>query len=576
MKRKLIFGLLGKHIKKTWIIWIASIIFPAVFTNISRLLIAQLTQDSMYRTRDADSIMSTACIILFLLAGAVVAEIIASFFKYLQYAYGINTENKLRENMYQNLLHRKHGHSKLDIGEITTRYNKDVKAAVSMICADLERLIFPIIVGVTFCVAIFLKNYIIGIGIMFILCLVTSLSIVFINKFNKLEKAILEKMDIYSKQISSAYGGKMTIRMMNLQEYVNKSNEKVVMELDRLNKRKVRLTFIKALTTDNLTALCASLMLPFACVFVSSGLLDLPEALYIASLSGSIIGFTSTFSTALIDLKKDYVSAVRIEQQLSVPNDRYVIAELNNEESGPDENSDTVLEFQNFSVDYDGIMVLNNVNLSVKKGEIVALVGKSGSGKSTLIKSVLGFNDYKGLVLLNDRKVTNMTVSEIRKKIAYVPEESNVFNASVYENIRYGNLEADDCEIMEAMCQAELKEYIEDDKIINFESGENGDNLSGGLRQRIALARAFLKDADILFMDEPTAALDALTEHQIMEHLRSLAKSGKTILVVSHRASTISYADRVLLVKDNEVREEQDFKDISVLLGECKTEADCD
>ncbi|NLL00135.1 MAG: ABC transporter ATP-binding protein [Clostridiales bacterium] len=576
MKRKLIFGLLGKHIKKTWIIWIASIIFPAVFTNISRLLIAQLTQDSMYRTRDADSIMSTAWIILFLLAGAVVAEIIASFFKYLQYAYGINTENKLRENMYQNLLHRKHGHSKLDIGEITTRYNKDVKAAVSMICADLERLIFPIIVGVTFCVAIFLKNYIIGIGIMFILCLVTSLSIVFINKFNKLEKAILEKMDIYSKQISSAYGGKMTIRMMNLQEYVDKSNEKVVMELDRLNKRKVRLTFIKALTTDNLTALCASLMLPFACVFVSSGLLDLPEALYIASLSGSIIGFTSTFSTALIDLKKDYVSAVRIEQQLSVPNDRYVIAELNNEESGPDENSDTVLEFQNFSVDYDGIMVLNNVNLSVKKGEIVALVGKSGSGKSTLIKSVLGFNDYKGLVLLNDRKVTNMTVSEIRKKIAYVPEESNVFNASVYENIRYGNLEADDCEIMEAMCQAGLKEYIEDDKIINFESGENGDNLSGGLRQRIALARAFLKDADILFMDEPTAALDALTEHQIMEHLRSLAKSGKTILVVSHRASTISYADRVLLVKDNEVREEQDFKDISVLLGECKTEADCD
>ena len=576
MKRKLIFGLLGKHIKKTWIIWIASIIFPAVFTNISRLLIAQLTQDSMYRTRDADSIMSTAWIILFLLAGAVVAEIIASFFKYLQYAYGINTENKLRENMYQNLLHRKHGHSKLDIGEITTRYNKDVKAAVSMICADLERLIFPIIVGVTFCVAIFLKNYIIGIGIMFILCLVTSLSIVFINKFNKLEKAILEKMDIYSKQISSAYGGKMTIRMMNLQEYVDKSNEKVVMELDRLNKRKVRLTFIKALTTDNLTALCASLMLPFACVFVSSGLLDLPEALYIASLSGSIIGFTSTFSTALIDLKKDYVSAVRIEQQLSVPNDRYVIAELNNEESGPDENSDTVLEFQNFSVDYDGIMVLNNVNLSLKKGEIVALVGKSGSGKSTLIKSVLGFNDYKGLVLLNDRKVTNMTVSEIRKKIAYVPEESNVFNASVYENIRYGNLEADDCEIMEAMCQAGLKEYIEDDKIINFESGENGDNLSGGLRQRIALARAFLKDADILFMDEPTAALDALTEHQIMEHLRSLAKSGKTILVVSHRASTISYADRVLLVKDNEVREEQDFKDISVLLGECKTEADCD
>ena len=178
-----------------------------------------------------------------------------------------------------------------------------------------------------------------------------------------------------------------------------------------------------------------------------------------------------------------------------------------------------------------------------------------------LIKSVLGFNDYKGIILLNDRKAINMTVSQIRKRIAYVPEESSVFNASVYENIRYGNLEADDNEIMKAMCQAGLKEYIEDDKIIDFDSGENGDNLSGGLRQRIAIARAFLKDADIIFMDEPTAALDALTEVQIMEHLRSLAKSGKSIVIVSHRASTISYADRVLLVKDNEVREEQDFKE---------------
>ena len=186
--------------KKTWFIWMVSITFPAVFTNISRLLIAQLTQDSMYLTTDADSIMSTALIILFLLAGAVTAEIIASLFKYLQYAYGINTENKLRGNMYHNLLHRKSGHSKIDIGEITTRYNKDVKAAVSMICADLERIIFPIIVGVTFCVAIFLKSYIIGIGIMLILCVVTGLNILFINKFNKLEKqSLIKQISIQSR-----------------------------------------------------------------------------------------------------------------------------------------------------------------------------------------------------------------------------------------------------------------------------------------------------------------------------------------------------------------------------------------
>ncbi len=166
-----------------------------------------------------------------------------------------------------------------------------------------------------------------------------------------------------------------------------------------------------------------------------------------------------------------------------------------------------------------------------------------------------------------------MTVSEVRKKIAYVPEESNVFHASVYENIRYGNLGSDDNEIMNAMCQAGLKEYIEDDKIIDFDSGENGDNLSGGLRQRVAIARAFLKDADILFMDEPTAALDALTEHQIMKHLRNLAASGKSIVMISHRASTISYADRVLFVKDNEIKAEQDFKDDNELLGECKRKA---
>jgi ATP-binding cassette subfamily B protein len=170
--------------------------------------------------------------------------------------------------------------------------------------------------------------------------------------------------------------------------------------------------------------------------------------------------------------------------------------------------------------------------------------------------------------MLKGRNARNMTISEVRKKIAYVPEESSVFNASVYENIRYGNLEADYNEIMKAMCQAGLEEYIEDDKIIDFDSGENGDNLSGGLRQRIALARAFLKDADILFMDEPTASLDSLTERQIMEYLRNLAKSGKSIVMVSHRASTISYADRVFLLKDSEIRAEHNFKDVNELLGE--------
>ena len=584
MKRKFIVQLFAGHIKKTWYIWIVSITFPAVFTDISRLLIAQLTQDSMYRTTAEDKFTSTVLIVFLLLAGAAAAEIMAGAFRYLQYSYGIDTENKLRQNMYHGLLHRRIFHNNLEIGEISIRYNSDVKAAVSMICADMDRCIFPIIVGGTFCVAIFIKSYIIGIGIMAILIIVIALSMVFINQFNQVEKRILEKKDSYSEQISSAYGGKMTVRMMNLQEYVDQSNEKVVKELDLLNKRKVRLTFIKALTVDNLTALCATLVLPFACVLVGAGVLELPKALYISSLSGSIIGFTSSLSLALIDLKRDYISAGRIEQQLAYPQERYDLPECWEQDLQPDkeagkpfvkmeiigtrEKEEAVLGFNDFGVEYDGRRVLQKVNLSIHKGEIVALVGKSGCGKSSLIKAVLGLVDYKGSVFLQHRNVQSMTIGDIRKRIAYVPEENNIFHSSVYENIHYGNLEADKTKILNAMRHAGLTEYTKEDKMIDFNTGENGDNLSGGLKQRVAIARAFLKNADILFLDEPTAALDAMTEHYIMEYFRHLADSGKSIVIISHRASTISYADRIFVVKDYEVNEEQDVSDVKELLRE--------
>jgi len=213
--------------------------------------------------------------------------------------------------------------------------------------------------------------------------------------------------------------------------------------------------------------------------------------------------------------------------------------------------------FQNVSFKYDEEIVLKDISFYVKAGEVIALVGMSGAGKTSLVNLLPRFYDVeRGQVLIDDTDIRKVTLLSLRGQIGLVTQQTILFNDTVRNNIAYGNLKCSDQEIREAAKAANARDFIQRlpqgyETII----GEQGIKLSGGERQRISIARALLKNAPILILDEATSSVDTQTELLIQQALDELLKS-RTALIIAHRLSTIRHADRILVIHKGEIWED--------------------
>lgn len=209
------------------------------------------------------------------------------------------------------------------------------------------------------------------------------------------------------------------------------------------------------------------------------------------------------------------------------------------------------LKVNNLSFKYDEASVLNNVNLEVKRGQIVALVGPSGCGKSTLLKLLLRFYETNsGDILYNNISINDINTSSLLDNVTLVSQQTYLFDDTIKENIKIAKYDATDEEIIEAAKKASIHEFIESlpDKY-DTKVGQLGDNLSAGEKQRIGLARAFLSNAPLILLDEPTSNVDSINEGIILKSLKD-QKTNKSIILVSHRESTTAIADRIYRIKD--------------------------
>jgi ABC-type multidrug transport system fused ATPase/permease subunit len=207
--------------------------------------------------------------------------------------------------------------------------------------------------------------------------------------------------------------------------------------------------------------------------------------------------------------------------------------------------------------------VLHNISFKVSPGQVVAIVGPTGTGKTSLISLLARFYDPSdGVILLDDVDIAGITLHSLRENISLVLQEPFIFPMTIGENIAFGNPDASYEEIVEAARAAQAHDFIS--KLSDgYETtiSELGSSLSGGEKQRIAIARAFLKKAPILIMDEPTSAMDALTEAKIFEALNVFSK-GRTVFLISHRLSTIKHADQIITIKDGQVVERGTHKSL--------------
>lgn len=226
------------------------------------------------------------------------------------------------------------------------------------------------------------------------------------------------------------------------------------------------------------------------------------------------------------------------------------------------------ITFKEASFSYEDNIILDNLSLDIEAGKMLALVGPSGGGKTTFCNLIPRFYDLSsGNIYIDDKSIYDVTLDSLRANIGIVQQEVFLFTGTIKENIRYGNLEASDEEIIEAAKMANIHDFIMDlEDGYDTYIGERGTKLSGGQKQRISIARVFLKNPPILILDEATSALDNTTEYYIKKSLDELCK-GRTTIVVAHRLSTIRNADEIIVLTDKGIEERGNHEELMALGG---------
>ena len=287
-------------------------------------------------------------------------------------------------------------------------------------------------------------------------------------------------------------------------------------------------------------------------IFVSRGEMSIGDLVAFSTVLPLVANITHQFATSYTTLIEHTGIAKHFFELLDEKRERTDGGDYSKSGSGVE------LEFRNVSYSYpNGLVVLKDCSFKVPGGRTVAMVGASGGGKSTLFKLLCGYyTSYTGEIRINGAELSEWNLDRLRQNIAYVSQESYLFDNTILENIRFGKLDSTDEEVIEAAHKAYAHDFITElENGYNTKLGERGVRLSGGQAQRIAIARAILKNAPLILLDEPTAALDTKAEFYVQKALENLSNQ-KTVFVIAHRISTIEKSDNILVLENGHVIEQ--------------------
>jgi ATP-binding cassette subfamily B protein/subfamily B ATP-binding cassette protein MsbA len=282
---------------------------------------------------------------------------------------------------------------------------------------------------------------------------------------------------------------------------------------------------------------------------VLDGSISVGTLLVVMAYLGYVYGPMTAIAYTTGSIQQALASARRVRDTLALPVERDRADAISAREVRG------AVTFENVGFEYEpGAQTLADVSFSVQPGQTVALVGPSGAGKTTLVSLLMRMYDVsQGRVLIDGVDVRGYRLQSLRERVGIVLQEALLVSGTVADNIRYGRLSATLGDVHEAAHAAGANEFIERlPKGYFTEMGEAGAGFSGGERQRLSIARAFLKGAPILILDEPTASLDALSEARVLDALRRL-KEGRTTFVIAHRLSTVREADMILVLDQGRI-----------------------
>ncbi len=480
---------------------------------------------------------------------------------------GLKVIKDIRETLYrhiQNLSLR--FFSDTHTGVLTSRINNDVEM-VRVAVTDAVEGGFKEVMTILGLIAVaFYQDWILAT----LAFTVFPLMSIPINRISKSMRKLSTKGQVKVADITSilfeTFSGARIVKAFGMEEY---EAERFNVENTRLFKTFLSRAKIKALTGPLMEIIGTG---GFAMVLLYGGMRAMGEPGYLGKYVSFITALMLIYPSvrALSRLNNNFqeaiAAAVRVFEVLDTEPDikdepgAYKLPAIKEE-----------IEFRNVTFKYDSLPVLRNINIKVKAGEVVAFVGMSGGGKTTLVNLVPRFYDVsEGGILIDGHEIMGVTLKSLRAQIGMVTQQTILFSDSIRNNIAYGNKKKTLKQIKEVAKAANAHDFImKTPQGYNTMIGEQGMRLSGGERQRISIARALLKDAPILILDEATSSLDTESEIEVQKALENLMR-GRTTLVIAHRLSTIIYADRILVVVNGKIVEEGNHEELLRKGGEYK------
>ncbi len=378
---------------------------------------------------------------------------------------------------------------------------------------------------------------------------------VFIQPNRRIGAQIQEDKARANVRLGEAIHGALTIRLLGLAERMLGEHNQVLAEIRRLELLRARYRCAQA-ANDTWRGWVISVgILGVGCLEVARGAYSLADLMLITSMVGQLLYKFTLIISSVISMQQSAAAAERVVRALDEPMEDLRPA---GQRVTPVGGIALALEGVTFSYAEDrGAPALDNVSLSLRRGETVALVGASGSGKTTVFRLLLGMaTPQSGTVRLWGVPCAEASLETWRAQLAYVAQESPLFDGSLAENIGWGTPGCDGARIGAAAEAAYAADFIRQrPEGLNARTGTGGSLFSGGERQCIGIARAFARNAPILLLDEATSALDTASEEAVQAALNRLM-AGRTVLVAAHRLSTIRNADRILVFEGGRIVEE--------------------
>jgi len=431
-------------------------------------------------------------------------------------------------------------------GDITARMTSDLVEIEWSIMSSLEMLFKdPLNIVVYLATLIFISPQLTTFVIL--LLPVTGLIIGVIGRsLKKSSDRGQNKMGDLLSIIDENISGLRIIKGFNAESHINKNFEKDSNEYKSIMTKLLRKKDLSSPMSEFLSTIVMVIVMWFGgqLVLNADGGLNAQEFIGYILIFSQIIPPAKSLTTSYYLIQKGSASAQRVYEILDAENE---IVDVENPKQIKLLNNQ--IEFNNLSFSYEKQTVLKDINFSIGKGKMIALVGQSGSGKSTLADLLARFYDIKqGEILIDNNNIKEIALHDLRALMGIVSQESILFNDTIFNNIRLGNTKASEQEVIEAAKIANAHDFIQEtENGYHTNIGDRGNKLSGGQKQRLSIARAILKNPEILILDEATSSLDTESERLVQDALDKLMHS-RTSLVIAHRLSTIQNADEILVL----------------------------